>query len=168
MERAQDVRIEREPVGALAKEPDLVLEGQHEELVLPEELAESAILGQKLQRLAGGPVRARAELTQLVPFDPAKAQETEVEQRLVPDDPDVVGKSADAVEHLPAAATLLLDELAHERGQEGSPGVHDARDALVRVDVRQQQRAPGQDAEQVLDLEPIDSVRTGELASGVA
>ena len=137
MHRAQDVGVQREAVGALAKESDLVLEGQHQQLVEPEELAEAAVLGEKLERLAGGAVGAGAQLTQLVTLHLAKSQESEIKERLVSDDADVVRQASDLVEDLSPPSTLLFDELADEGRQQEAIRLHDAGDAIVGVDVGQ-------------------------------
>ena len=59
-----------------------------------------------------------------------------------------------------------IQKRVDERGQKRSVRLHDARDPFIRVDIGQKQRAAGEHAHEVLQLEPVHSVSAGHEASG--
>jgi hypothetical protein len=122
---------------------------------LLEELAETSVLGEQLQHLSRHAVGPRTELRQVVPLDAAQAGQAEVEERLVPHQAHVVGKTPHAVQDLPTSRPLLLQKPVHETGEEASLRLHDPRDALVGVDVGEEKGALGNHAHEVAQLQVV-------------
>ena len=121
-----------------------------------------------LESLPGRPVGPGAEFRQIVALDLALALQAEVEQRLVSDDLDVVGKAAEALQQAGAVRGVLAGQFVDQAGDQFRVGVHDVREALVRVDVGQQQRALGDHSGQVPHLEFVHHPVGQQLARGLA
>jgi hypothetical protein len=75
----QDVGVQAKLFGALFQEDDFLLERQHQDPVVLEELAQAPVLGEQFEEFAGPAVGLGPQLHEIVPLDPAHAEQTVIE-----------------------------------------------------------------------------------------
>ena len=153
----QQIRVDAEALGALAQERHLLGDRQRSQPVVLEERAQARVFGEDPEDLGSHPVRPYAEVVQVETPIAAHPRDPDVEQALVGELSNVIGKPSRAHETLALGRVVLRDERDHELARErAGVGRVDGVDPVRGIEVLEQERAVEHHRDQVAQLHVVD------------